>query len=228
MSKPTQLPRAARLMIVDDHELARSGLRAMLAREPGIEVVHEASNGQEAMDCCETMRPDLILMDVRMPHVNGLTATAAIKERFPNISVIIVTMYENPDYLFQAIRAGAAGYILKDATREEVVFVVHQVLDGETILNPELAAQVLRRLSRETPSPHGRMVEQLTRREAEVLHLLAQGMTNREIGNVLNISVGTVKVHVEHIISKLGVSDRTQAAVRAMELGLLRSAVPDR
>jgi RNA polymerase sigma factor (sigma-70 family) len=213
--------RTATLMIVDDHDLARSGLRAMLAREPGIEIIGEASSGQEAIDACNMLEPDLVLMDVRMPRMDGLTATRTIKEQHPSVSVIIVTMYENPDYLFQAIRSGAAGYILKDATRDEVVTAVRRVLDGDTILDPSLAADVLRRMAQEGQRQQDDLVEKLTMRETEVLNLVARGMTNREIASLLSISVGTVKVHVERIIAKLDASDRTQAAVRAIELGIL-------
>lgn len=210
-----------RLVIADDHELARAGLRTMLASEPDLSVVAEASTGREALTLCQKLKPDLVLMDVRMPDLDGLAATEVIKRENPTTSVVIVTMYENPDYLFQAVRAGAAGYLLKDATRDEVIDAVRRVLAGESILSPDLAAQVLRRLSKETSRAVPGTPEQLTPRETEVLHLVTQGYTNRAIASDLSISVGTVKVHVEHIIAKLGVSDRTQAAVRAIELGLV-------
>jgi DNA-binding NarL/FixJ family response regulator len=213
----------ARVIIADDHELARAGLRSMLAGEPGIEVVGEAVNGREALNLCRRLEPELALLDMRMPEMDGLAATRAIKKACPTTSVIIVTMHENPDYLFEALKAGAAGYLLKDVSQREVVAAVQRVLRGEALLNPELATQLLRRLAGETPSGTGRAPERLTPREHEVLRLLAQGQTNREIAKALVVSVGTVKVHVEHIIAKLGVSDRTQAAVRAVELGLLGS-----
>jgi DNA-binding NarL/FixJ family response regulator len=211
----------ARLLIADDHELARAGLRSMLAGEAALEVVGEASTGREAVKLTRRLEPDLVLMDVRMPELDGLGATRAIKEACPGISVIIVTMYENPDYLYQALKAGAAGYVLKDATQQQVVTAVRQVLAGEVLLNPSLATQLLRRLAEELPRRAEAAVEPLTPREGEVLQLLAQGQTNREIALNLRVSVGTVKVHVERIIAKLGASDRTQAAVRAIELGLL-------
>lgn len=195
----------------------------MLASEQDLEVVGEATNGREVLTICSRLGPDLVLMDVRMPELDGLAATAAVKEACPDTSVIIVTLYEDPDYLLQAIRAGAAGYILKDATRRELLRAVRRVLAGESILHPELASQLLHRLAREH-STNGRpagLVEPLTARELEVLRLLAQGRTNPEIAAHLGNSRGTVKVHVEHIIAKLGASDRTQAAVRAAELGLL-------
>jgi DNA-binding NarL/FixJ family response regulator len=209
------------VIIADDHELARAGLRSMLEHERNLEIVGEASNGREAVELCARTQPQLVLMDMRMPEVDGLAATRAIKDICPSASVIIVTMHANPDYLFEAIKAGAAGYVLKDATQQELITAVRRVLRGEALLNSELATQLLQRLARETARPLSGMPERLTQREREVLRLLAQGMTNKEIAAALFVSVGTVKIHVEHIIAKLGVSDRTQAAVRAVELGLL-------
>jgi DNA-binding NarL/FixJ family response regulator len=217
-----------RIVIVDDHALAREGLLDMLADEPGIEVVGEASNGQEALLQCSRLRPDLVFMDVRMPKMDGLTATWEIKQRYPGIIVMIMTMHENPDYLLEALKAGAAGYVLKDALPEEVVEAVWRVRNGDSPLAPTLAARLLRRLAiegdrrRGTRSPReGPRVEPLTSRELEVLNLMRLGHTNRRISEILWISSGTAKNHVEHIIGKLGVSDRTQAVVRALELGLL-------
>jgi DNA-binding NarL/FixJ family response regulator len=216
-----------RIVIVDDHALAREGLQDMLADEPGIEVVGEASNGQEALLQCSRLHPDLVFMDVRMPEMDGLAATWEIKQRYPGIIVMIMTMHENPDYLLEALKAGAAGYVLKDAPREEVVGAVRRVREGESPLNPELAAMLLRRLATETAgrarSFNNRVgpLETLTPRELEVLELMKLGRTNRQIAQDLVISLGTAKNHVEHIIAKLGVSDRTQAVVRALELGIL-------
>ena len=219
------------IVIVDDHDLARESLRDMLTDEPDIEVVGEAANGREAIALCSHLRPDIVLMDVRMPQMDGLEATREIKQRLPKISVLMVTMHENPDYLLEALRAGAAGYILKDASQEEVVTAVRQVLAGESPLDPELAARLLRRMADETQKqksslrgPRGHeeaLLEPLTPRELEVLGLLKRGWTNPQIARKLVISPKTVKRHVEHIITKLGVSDRTQAVVRALELGII-------
>jgi DNA-binding NarL/FixJ family response regulator len=223
----------ARIAIVDDHDLAREGLQDMLADEPDIEVVGEAANGREALTICSRVRPDLVLMDVRMPEMDGLEATRMIKQEYPKISILILTMHENPDYLLEALKAGAAGYVLKDAPQDEVSTAVRQVLAGESPLNPELAARLLRRLAIEEGerggptrvSREGRReglyTEPLTPREQEVLGLMKLGHTNRKIAQQLVISPGTAKNHVEHIIQKLGVSDRTQAVVRALELGIL-------
>lgn len=219
----------ARLVIVDDQEFIRDGVRAMLSGEPDFQVVGEAADGREAQELCRRVRPDLVLMDVRMPQMDGLAATRSIKQRFPEVSVLVLTMHENQDYLLEAIKAGAAGYVLKDAPQQELVTAMRKVLEGETTLNRDLATRLLKRLAEEAQGPErARLgsnstvhVQSLTPRELEVLTLLAQGQTNREIAQEFVISVGTVKNHVEHIIAKLGVSDRTQAVVRSLKLGLI-------
>jgi DNA-binding NarL/FixJ family response regulator len=219
---------AKRLILADDHHLLRRGFRSLLSGEPGLEVVGEASNGLEAIEMCRRLVPDLILMDVRMPVMDGITATRRIKHDRPGVGVLMVTMHENPDYLLEALDAGAAGYVLKDAPADRLISAVHRTLNGESPLNQELATLLLRRLADEkhhkpTPAPstnHDPPVETLTPREIEVLTLLTTGQTNQQIANSLNISRGTAKVHVERIIRKLEVSDRTQAAVRAIELGM--------
>jgi DNA-binding NarL/FixJ family response regulator len=251
-------PQAARLLIVDDHALVREGLRTMLQGEEGIEVIAEANDGQQALNMCRELKPDLVLMDVRMPVMDGLESTRRIKAETPGTSVVMVTMHENPDYLFEAVKAGAAGYVLKDASGERLLGAVRRTLEGESPLNQELAMRLLVRLARERRegAPGGdtsgagkgttvqsgethrasgaareedgregrgeaEKVESLTPREVEVLGLLSQGQTNPQIAQNLTVSRGTVKIHVQHIISKLGVSDRTQAAVRAIEAGLI-------
>src|SRR5215210_4484151 len=204
--RPVSQDGMARLLIADDHDLARAGLRSILDGERGLEVVGEAADGRQALALCRRLRPNLVLMDVRMPNLDGLAATDAIKRECPGTSVIMVTMQENPDYLLEALKAGAAGYVLKGATKREIVTTVRQVLNGEAALQPELAAQLLRRLANEGPTDATAPAEHLTRREHEVLRLVAQGRTNQEIARELTLSVSTVKTHVEHIIAKLGVS----------------------
>jgi len=287
VSGQTTPSQVARLLIADDHALVREGLRTMLSGEEGIEVIAEAKDGRQALGVCRELKPDMVLMDVRMPVMDGLEATKRIKAEMPKTSVMMVTMHENPDYLFESVKAGAAGYVLKDASGERLLSAVRRTLEGESPLNQELAMRLLRRLSREsggrsgegtggrpgersgrappgasgtTPeegtteegeplasrteatgpetsqpdvthtrahqagSGQSREVEQiasLTPREVEVLKLLSQGQTNPQIAQNLLVSRGTVKIHVQHIISKLGVSDRTQAAVRAIESGIL-------
>jgi DNA-binding NarL/FixJ family response regulator len=226
---PEDVRGLTRLAIVDDHELARESLQNMLSDEPDIEIVGEAANGREALLLCSRFRPDLILMDVRMPEMDGLAATKEVKQRYPEISVMMLTMHENPDYLLEALKAGAAGYILKDAPQGEIIEAVRRVRNGESPLDPELAARLLRRLASEgemrrtTGAPHAapNAVEPLTPRELEVLGLMRLGRTNREIAGDLVISLGTAKNHVEHIISKLGVSEWTRAVVQGLELGLI-------
>ena len=211
----------ARIVIADDHELARAGLRAMLTDQRGFELVGEASNGQEALLLCRRLQPDLALIDVRMPGMDGLSTCRAVKQECPATSVILVTMHANPEYLFEALKAGAAGYVLKDVSQRELISAVQKVLHGESILNQELVARLLQRLASETQSREDLPAGRLSPREREVLELLTKGQTNREIARKLTVSVSTVKIHVEHILAKLEVSDRTQAAVRAIETGLV-------
>ncbi len=230
-------PTTTRLLIADDHDLIRDGLRSMLEGEPDFEVVGEASNGREAFALCRSLRPDLVLMDVRMPEMDGLEATREIKQQHPKTSILIVTTHESPEYLLDAIRAGAAGYVLKEATRRELLGAVRGVLGGESPLDQELSARLLKRLataegSRQDPPPEPAGKRQkhppgsLTPRELDVLGFLAAGKTNRQIAKELHLSLSTVKGHLERLINKLGVSDRTQAAVKAVELGLIDSTLP--
>ena len=226
---PEDVRGLTRLAIVDDHEIARESLQNMLSDEPDIEIVGEAANGRQALLLCSRLRPDLILMDVRMPEMDGLAATKEVKQRYPEISVMMLTMHENPDYLLEALRAGAAGYVLKDAPQEEIIEAVRRVRNGESPLDPELAARLLRRLAIEGETRKRTQAsleatddtEPLTPRELEVLGLMKLGRTNRQIAADLVISLGTAKNHVEHIMTKLRVSDRTQAVVKALQLGIL-------
>lgn len=223
----------ARLVIADDHDLVRSGLRALLTGVPNLQILGEAANGREALELCRRFEPDLVLMDVRMPEMDGLAATRAVKQRNPRTGVLVLTVHENQDYMLEALRAGAAGYILKDAPRAELLDAIGGVLEGEAILSQRLSSQLLMRLAgevREVPNsagpPGGETLYSLTRRELEVLRLLARGYSNQKIAAGLVITVGTVKNHVQHVIAKLGVSDRTQAVIRAFEKGIVD--LPDR
>ena len=220
---PRRKPGPARLVIADDHELSRAGLRAMLTGQRGLEVVDEAANGREALALCRRLQPDLALIDVRMPEMDGLATCRSIKQECPATSVILITVYEKSEYLIEALKAGAAGFVLKDITQPELITSIRRVLRRESLLNSEVVVRLLGHLDGETSSREELLPKQLSEREYEVLRLLAQGKTNPEIAQELTISVGTVKIHVEHILAKLRVSDRTQAAVRASELGLLRT-----
>jgi DNA-binding NarL/FixJ family response regulator len=231
----TQTNPTRRVLIADDHALIRDGFKRMLAYEKDFEVIGEASDGREAVELCRRLGPDLVLMDVRMPEMDGLEATRAIKANQPEVSVLVITTYENADYLLEAIKVGAAGYVLKDASSERLVNSMRRVLAGELPLDQELAFQLIQRLASEGPqasAPRSAaegegdaeaaspLLEDFTPREVEVLGLVVRGKTNQEIASSLSISRATAKVHVRHIIAKLGVSDRTQAVVRALELGL--------
>jgi DNA-binding NarL/FixJ family response regulator len=226
----------ARLLIADDHALLRSGMRAMLETEPDFEVVAEAENGREAVELCRELLPDLVLMDLSMPEMGGIEATRAIKEELPRTGVLVLTAHADEEMLLDAIRAGAAGYVLKGVGPEELVGVVRATLGGESPVDQELVMRLVRRLAGETrgpaePSPPEPSAEKrdeppglsLTPRELEVLRHLAEGETNRQIADALRLSLSTVKRHLERIIAKLEVSDRTQAAVKAVELGLIDS-----
>jgi DNA-binding NarL/FixJ family response regulator len=219
---PRQAP--IRLMVVDDHEVARAGLVSILASEPGFEVVGTAASGRKAMQLARKLKPDVVLMDIRMPDIDGLRATRGIKKTCPATAVIMVTIVENPDYLFEAVRAGASGYLLKDAAKGEIVKAVRQVARGDTSLPGDVALKLVQRIASEDPPAPKLLPESMTPRERDVLRLMVRGLTNPEIARSLELQVSTVKTHVEHIIAKLNASDRTQAAVRAMEMGLLSDA----
>ena len=213
---------AARVIIADDNDLARAGLQAILSSIPGLELAGEATNGRAAVELCRTLQPDLALLDVRMPDMDGLAAARAIRMEAPATRVIMVTIHDNLDYLLEAMRAGASGYVLKEASREELLTAVRRVLAGEQLLNAGESKRMLQRMASDDPE-HSTVVKLLTLREIEVLRLVADGRTNQDIATTLHISRGTVKVHVEHILAKLDVSDRTEAAVYASQLGLLNT-----
>ena len=221
----------ARLIVADDHALVRKGIEGMLQGEPDLVIVGEAADGREALELCHRLRPDLVLMDVCMPQMDGLAATRAIKKEMPATGVLVLTTYEDADYLLEAVGAGASGYVIKDASCFELADAVRRALRGESPLDQELAMRLLRRMTagnKQTTVPApvvdgetGLLPEPLTPREREVVRLLAQGRTNRQIAQELVISFATAKVHVEHIIAKLKVSDRSQAAKLVTEAGLL-------
>jgi DNA-binding NarL/FixJ family response regulator len=228
----------ARVLIAEDHALVREGLRAMLASTEDLEVVGEAEDGKRAVEMSRSLTPDLVLMDVRMPEMDGLEATKRIKEDHPTVSVLMVTTHQNPDYLLEAVHSGASGYVLKEASKPQLLSAVRRILSGENVLDQELAMKLISRISQEPgrarertsePASGGSRVPDtlagiLSGRETEILRLIASGKTNRQIAQELMVSLSTVKTHVQRIIKKLGVSDRTQASVKALKLGLL----PDR
>lgn len=209
------------VLIADDHPMVREGLRSMLDAE-GIEIVGEAANGTEAVEGVQQLNPDVVLMDVRMPDMDGLTATEIVKEGSPETSVIVITSYESKDYLRRAIEAGAAGYLLKGMPRESLIDAIRLVRGGGSLIDARLLSELLREMGVEGSRFQGAegALEALTPREQEVLQLLVCGLTNKEIAAEMHYSVGTVKNVVQRVIEKLGVSDRTQAAVYAVRAGL--------
>ena len=226
-----------KVLIADDHPLFRKGFAAILSSEQDLEVVGEAHDGQEAVRLCHKLCPDLVLMDLSMPKMDGVDATREVKERHPKTVVLVVTAHESEDLILKAIRAGAAGFVLKGENPGHLIAAVREVLEGEFPMDRGLATRLLRRLAVEERSPD-RMPDtalerdatkssppvSLSPRELEVLSRVVEGKTNRLIAQELHMSLSTVKRHLERVASKLGVSDRTQIAVKAIEMGLLPQA----
>lgn len=207
-----------RILIVDDHALAREGLRAILSRAEGLDVVGEAASGEEAVAMVEALQPDLVLMDIRLgAGMDGLAAAAAIRAGGALSRVLMLTLHDAPEYVRAALAAGAMGYVLKDANADELIAAVRQVMDGQAALPLALLNQALAPGTRRAEDEQTRL-DRLTPREREVLQQIADGLTNKAIARRLEISPGTVKAHVERLIAKLGVADRTQAAVLATRI----------
>jgi DNA-binding NarL/FixJ family response regulator len=204
-----------RLLIVDDHPVVRDGLRGMLESQPDFEVAGEAADGSEAVQQVEKLKPDIVLMDLRMPVLDGVTALGEIKTNYPQVQVLVLTTYDSDADILPAIEAGASGYLLKDSSREELYDGIRAAARGETVLAPAVAARLVSRMR--APAE-----EQLSSREVEVLQLVAEGESNSEIANHLHISQATVKSHLVNIFGKLGVSDRTAAVTVALRRGILR------
>lgn len=209
-----------RLLIVEDQTLMREGLRTVLDLEPGMSVIGEASDGETGLHKALALRPDIVLMDVQMPSLDGVQATAQLCTRWPEAQIIILTTFDRDDYVFQAVRAGARGFLLKDAPVEELVDTIRRVHAGEVFIQPSIALRALREAVRPTASPQASPLEPLSPREREVLVLLAQGHTNRDIAEQLHLSEGTIKNYVTNILAKLQADNRTHAAVIAREHGL--------
>ena len=208
-----------RLLIADDHPVVRDGLRGMLASEADFEVVGEAASGAEAVRLTERERPDVVLMDLQMPEVDGATATAEIAERFPSTRVLVLTTYDTDADILRAVEAGATGYLLKDTPRERLFPAIRSAARGETVLAPAVATRLVNRMRVPAEEP-------LTSREIEVLELVARGASNADAATTLFISEATVKTHLLHIFGKLGVDDRTAAVVQALQRGII--ALPGR
>jgi RNA polymerase sigma factor (sigma-70 family) len=223
---------ALRVLLVDDQQIVRQGLATILRYTPGLEVVGEAGDGEEAIALAQELQPDVVLMDIKMPRLGGIPATRQICAQLPGTHVIILTTYDTDDLVFEGIKAGARGYLLKDTTGEKLVEAIQGVMAGEAQLDPAVASKVLgefRRLAEESTPRRAKapdddvavMIEPLTPREEEVLQLLAEGLSNQEIGARLHLTEGTVKNYVSAIIAKLQANDRTHAVVTALRRGLV-------
>jgi len=213
------MSQAIRVLIVDDHTIVRKGIRALLAEIEGMEVVGEADNGQEAVTQADRLRPDVILMDLAMPKMDGIEATRQIKASQPESRILVMTSFAADDKVFPAIKAGALGYLLKESTPEDLVQAIRQIHRGESSLHPTIARKVLQEITH--PSDRPPTPNPLTEREAEVLRLVAQGLSNQDIARKLNISDPTVRTHVSNIMSKLHLATRIQAALYALREGLV-------
>jgi NarL family two-component system response regulator LiaR len=205
-----------RVLVVDDHAVVREGLRAFLGLQEGIEVAGEAADGEEAVEAATRLRPDVILMDLMMPRMDGLAAMRSLRERLPQARVIVLTSFLDDDKLLPALRSGAAGYLLKNAQPQELARAVRAAHAGEALIDPVVAARLVETIAADGEEP----LHRLTPREREVLVLIARGQSNKRIAHELALSEKTVKTHVGHVLAKLGVSDRTQAAVVAVRAGL--------
>jgi DNA-binding NarL/FixJ family response regulator len=215
---------AVRVLIVDDDDLMRAGLRGVLSSDPAIEVVGEAGDGREAAYRTRLLRPDVVLMDVRMPDLDGISATRELLATFPEARVVILTTFEQDDYIFGALTAGASGFLLKRTRPEELIAAIHTIAAGDSLLSPSVTSRVIERMAGQPTLDGARdpRLAELTPRETEVLELIARGLSNGEIAAELVIGESTVKTHLKRVLAKLQVRDRVQAVIFAYESGLTR------
>lgn len=215
---------SVRLLIADDQVLVRAGFRKLLEAEPDIDVVGEAATGHEAIDLARRLRPDLVLMDIRMPELDGLAATSQVLKESNRTRVIILTTYDLDEYVFEALQAGASGFLLKDSPPDQLVAAIHIVGRGDALLAPSITRRLIEEFTRR-PQPRAEVVERiqrLTARETEVLKLMARGLSNAEIARELVLGEATIKTHVTNVLMKLALRDRVQAVVVAYESGLVQ------
>jgi DNA-binding NarL/FixJ family response regulator len=217
-------PERVKVLIVDDDDLMRAGLRGVLASDDAIELVGEASDGREAAYRVRLLKPDVVLMDVRMPDLDGISATRALTAGFPEVKVVILTTFEQDDYIFGALSAGASGFLLKRTRPEELIAAIHTIAAGDSLLSPSVTSRVVERMAGQPPpdAEDDPRLDELTPREREVLELVARGRSNAEIAGDLVIEESTVKTHVKRILAKLNARDRVQAVIFAYESGLTR------
>jgi len=217
-----------RVLVADDQSMVRAGFRMLLAGEADIEVVAEASNGLEAVREAARTRPTVILMDIRMPELDGLQATRRILATDPAARVLILTTFDLDEYIYEALRAGASGFVLKDDPPEQLIAAIHTVAAGDALLSPAVTRRVITQFTHIPRTTAPRELDELTAREAEILRLIAQGLSNAEIGQQLFIGETTVKTHVTHLLAKLNLRDRVQAVVLAHQAGLVTAdGAPD-
>jgi RNA polymerase sigma factor (sigma-70 family) len=217
-------PMPVRVLLADDQQLVRTGLRMILSAEPGIEVVGEAANGAEAVERCQELAPDVVLMDVRMPVMDGVEATRRLQDMGEPPRVIVVTTFDLDEVVYEALRAGASGFLLKDAPETRLVAAIRVVADGGSMFAAAATRRLVQEFARQQPQVSTVALDRLTERETEVLRLVARGMSNAEIAEHLVVTENTVKTHVARMLAKLGVRDRVQAVVMAYEAGLVRPA----
>ena len=209
-----------KILLCDDQAVIRDGLEMLLNLEKDFQVIGAAQDGAEAVELAAQKQPDLILMDLKMPIMNGIEATREIHTTFPNIKILVLTTYDDDEWVFDAIRAGAAGYLLKDTPRQKIVEAIRGTVEGKSFLDPAIAGKLLNQVASKQTQPTSILTGKLTERELDVLRLIAKGINNSDIAVRLHLSEGTVRNHVSAILEKLGVSDRTQAAVIAIQHGL--------
>jgi len=215
-----------RVLICDDQHVVCEGLRAILSTAPQIEVVGFAHDGTGAVELAASTRPDVVLMDLKMPLVDGVRATREIRTRFPGVRVLVLTTYDADEWVFDAIRAGASGYLLKDSPREALVAAIEGTAAGKTYVDPSVAGRLFDHVARGTPGPSSPLLQELTERERQVLALLGRGWSNTDIARHLHVAEGTVRNHVSAVLSKLDLADRTQAALLALRFGLVDAEEP--
>ncbi len=215
-----------RVLICDDQEVVREGLKALLGTASDIEVIGLAQDGDQALELIEQSKPDVVLMDLKMPIMNGIQATRLIDERYPDVRVLVLTTYDADEWVFDAIRSGADGYLLKDTPREGLLKAIRDTAAGKTHVDPNVAGKLFAQVARNVPLSDTSIADSLSERELDVLRLLARGLSNADIARRLHLSEGTVRNYVSAIFAKLDVSDRTQAAVLALRYGLVDLSNP--
>lgn len=210
-----------RILICDDQAIARHGLQMILRTSPEIEIVGEAQDGEAVLELIAQTSPDLVLMDLKMPKLNGVQATKIIRKRFPTVQILVLTTYDADEWVFDAIRAGAHGYLLKDTPPQQLITAIRNTAEGKAAIDPSVAGKILHTFAKQPTAAPTELMEELSDREIEVLQLMAEGLTNAQIGSRVHLSEGTIRNYVSTILGKLDAKDRTQAVVTAIRHGLI-------